>query len=52
MAHHPTVEVDAVVVEAGVADEGSPLGPAGRDVTPLVLVQVLAEVTCQGAQED
>lgn len=40
------VHVDAVVVVLGVHDEAPPLAPAGGDVRPVVLVQVLAEVTC------
>ena len=39
------VEVDAVVIEAGVTDQSHPLGPAWRDVFPVVFVQVLAKET-------
>lgn len=40
------VHVDAVVVVLGVHDEAPPLAPAGGDVRPVVLVQVLPEVAC------
>ena len=40
----PPIKVDAVVVEARVADQSHPLRPARRDVLPIVLIQVLPEV--------
>ena len=41
-----SVVVDAVVVEATVADQSNPLGPARRHVRSRVLVQVFTEVAC------
>jgi len=41
------VVVDAVVVEATVADQTEPFRPPGRHVDARILVQVLAEVACK-----
>ena len=42
----PAVVVDSVVEVAGVETQSHPVTPPGRRVGTLVLVQVLAEVTC------
>lgn len=41
------VHVDAVVVVFAVHDEATPLAPSWWYVRPVVLVQVLAEVSCE-----
>ena len=40
----PTVVVEGVVVVPGVPDEAEPLTPARRDVTSVILVEVLPQV--------
>jgi hypothetical protein len=42
-----SIEVDGVVVIARVHDKTSPFPPSGRDVTAVVLVQVLAKIPCK-----
>ena len=44
-AYLPAVDVDGVVVEAGIADQPRPLVPALGNVAARVLIQVFSEVT-------
>lgn len=39
-----SIHVDAVIVVLGVHDEATPLPPAGRNIRPIVLVEVLSKV--------
>ena len=41
------IDVEGVIVEAGVAHQPVPLVPARRDVVAIVLVEVFAEVACR-----
>lgn len=41
-----SIQVDRVVVIARVHDKASPFPPPGRDVAAVVLVQVLAKISC------
>jgi hypothetical protein len=40
-----TVDIYAIVIVARVHDETSPFSPARRNVTSIILIQVLAEIS-------